>query len=287
MNKYKVYKEKKDFARLNNNVFNTKGTRDKFVVLDKSKNIAFFKYYKYNCRELCSEKMCSEIAKIIGFECAKIELAQDENGKFGVLNYRFVVTAKGQEHSDILEYLTNSEENRKEFYSLNNIIKCLNNLGSDLIPKFIQIMVFDALVGETDRHEENWGITKNKGRSKISPLYDNGCNLLWQCDDLDLLDFEKSRDNFIKFIKKSPTCIFNKQKHKYKHFELVTVLYEQYPIDVKKCILSLKQLSNKKIQEIVYKIPDNLLTDLHKKYIIQYLIIRRDILLDIISEGNE
>jgi serine/threonine protein kinase HipA of HipAB toxin-antitoxin module len=43
-----------------------------------------------------------------------------------------------------------------------------------LFSGFIGIMIFDALVGETDRHEENWGILKYQDYYQISPLYDNG-----------------------------------------------------------------------------------------------------------------
>lgn len=39
-------------------------------------------------------------------------------------------------------------------------------------------MIFDALIGEQDRHEENWWITEKQGKSFISPLYDNGDSLL-------------------------------------------------------------------------------------------------------------
>ena len=39
-------------------------------------------------------------------------------------------------------------------------------------------MIFDALVGEQDRHEENWGIKKFENKYEISPLYDNGDSLL-------------------------------------------------------------------------------------------------------------
>lgn len=282
MRKYIVYKEKQDFCRINNEFFNTKGTRNKFVVVDKNNNIAFFKHYKYNCREICSEKICYEIARVIGFECARIELAQDDNHMIGILNYRFVMPKIGQEHTDILEFLASDNADRKEFYSLINIIKCLNNINVELLSSFVKIMVFDALVGETDRHEENWGITKYNREITLSPLYDNGCNLLWQCSDKDLLKFENDSNIFNDYIWKSPTCIFSNEKRKYKHFELIGELYKRYPEEVKKSIKSLKKLTNYKIENIIYKIPDNLLTEMHKKYIIQYLIIRRDILLSMI-----
>ena len=55
----------------------------------------------------------------------------------------------------------------------------------------MKILIFDALVGEQDRHEENWGIIRKDGTYKLSPLYDNGDNLLRQFYD------ESYNKNFI------------------------------------------------------------------------------------------
>ena len=54
----------------------------------------------------------------------------------------------------------------------------MDDIDADLFKDFIKIMIFDALIGEQDRHEENWGITEKEGKSFISPLYDNGDSLL-------------------------------------------------------------------------------------------------------------
>ena len=51
-----------------------------------------FKYERedYQCSKACSEKLSYEIAKILGYECARIELAEDEHNNLGVLNYFFL-----------------------------------------------------------------------------------------------------------------------------------------------------------------------------------------------------
>lgn len=41
-------------------------------------------------------------------------------------------------------------------YTLNNILNDLKEY--DLIEEFIEILLFDGFIGQTDRHEENWGI---------------------------------------------------------------------------------------------------------------------------------
>lgn len=258
MERYNILQEGEHFFRINNELINTKGTRDKHVVIDNNQKVAFFKYYKYNCRELCSEKICYEIAKVLNFECAEVELAKDIHGNIGILNYRFVDPRIGEEHTDILEYLSNSGKDRKKFYSLINVIQCLDELNPDLIKKFIQIMIFDALVGETDRHEENWGMTKKDKKIMISPLYDNGSNLLWQCDENKLLEFEKSIDKFKQYIMRSSSCLYDINGHKYKHFDLIKLLNDKYHLEVVEILEKLKKLSDKEICRIVSMIPEPL-----------------------------
>ena len=253
-------------------------------MIDKKGNKAIFKYegLGYNSTESCSEKLCYEIAKVLGYKCAKIELAKDDNGILGILNYLFVDITK-EEHIDAVAYLNKDDEQRPLFYTISNIKKVLDDIDCNLFAQFIKIMVFDALVGEQDRHEENWGIRKIDGKFELSPLYDNGDSLLANFKDVDFAQkyYSGIRD-FDSYIKKSKTLIYkdNTQK-RYKHFELIEYLNNKYPDIVQKEIENLKKLTDDKILEIVEMLPNSLLTSKHKEYIIMYLKKRRDILLSI------
>lgn len=283
MKKYLINIASRDFVFLET-TFNIKGTRPKKIVIDKKGNKAIFKYegLGYNSTESCSEKLCYEIAKVLGYKCAKIELAKDDNGILGILNYLFVDITK-EEHIDAVAYLNKDDEQRPLFYTISNIKKVLDDIDCNLFAQFIKIMVFDALVGEQDRHEENWGIRKIDGKFELSPLYDNGDSLLANFKDVDFAQkyYSGIRD-FDSYIKKSKTLIYkdNTQK-RYKHFELIEYLNNKYPDIVQKEIENLKKLTDDKIHRIVEMIPNNLLTNKHKEYIIMYLKKRRDFLLNI------
>lgn len=284
MNKYKILQYGVDYVFLNN--INMKGSRPKKQVYDiKSNRRAIFKYENYECTEACSEKMSYEIAKLLGYKCAKIELARDENGVIGILNYLFTDT-KNSEHIDAVSYINTENEDRKKFYTIENIENCLNKLDKKLFNDFLKIMVFDAFVGETDRHEENWGITIKEGKHKISPLYDNGCNLLRTFKNEKELEkyTERGNKNFNAFIHRSKTYIYNSENGKrYTHFELLEKLKENHEKELKKEIKKLEKISRKDIEKIVNKIPNELMTDLHKEYVIKYLVIRKEIMLKIIK----
>ena len=74
-----------------------------------------FKYERddYNCSEACSEKIAYEIANVLGYDCAKIELAFDDENRLGVLNYYF--SSFDTSHTDIIAYLNKDIKERNNF----------------------------------------------------------------------------------------------------------------------------------------------------------------------------
>lgn len=283
MVKYVIKKSGIDFRFIQNEQI-VRGSRKKLLVITNKNEMAMFKYERenYDCSEACSEKIAYEVAKILGYKCAKIELAFDNEEKIGVLNYYFSNRFESS-HTDIIAYLNKNIDERKNYYTVSNIKKVLDSIDISLFKDFIKIMIFDALIGEQDRHEENWGITEKNGKSYISPLYDNGDSLLREFKNIE--NARKYYDHikdFDKYINKSKTLIYKENnKDKYKHFELIKYLYDCFPNYVIPEISNLDKLTNDIIVEIVSGIPDELLTEEHKKYIIMYLIKRRDILLNI------
>lgn len=112
MEQYPIKKPNRDF-KFSETTPNTKGTRVKKLIIDNKGRKAFFKYEGngYLVSEACSEKMCYEIAKILGYDCARIELAKDHEGTLGVLNYLFIGIGN-TEHIDAVSYLNIHDNER-------------------------------------------------------------------------------------------------------------------------------------------------------------------------------
>lgn len=70
MKKYSIKKAGKDFSF--NQEINNKGSREKRVIIDNRGHKAIFKYQMKD--RICSEKMSYEIARAIGYKCAKLNL---------------------------------------------------------------------------------------------------------------------------------------------------------------------------------------------------------------------
>ena len=54
-------------------------------------------------------------------------------------------------------------------------MKSLEEFG--LEKEFLKIPIFDFLIGNSDRHQNNWAIIKKDDDVRLSPLYDNGSSL--------------------------------------------------------------------------------------------------------------
>ena len=92
--------------------------------------------------------------------------------------------------------------------------------------------------------------------------------------------YDNGEKDFNAYITRSKTSIYDlKTKRKYTHFELLKRLKNDYYEYIKDEIEKLKSISNKQIEEIVYKIPDDFMNDKNKNFIIKYLEIIKEKIL--------
>src|SRR5665213_2184080 len=91
----------------------------------------------------------------------------------------------------------------QEFYSIDFVVNVLKEFcGKDfeaIFPPFIEMLVFDALVGSMDRHSQNWGvIAESIGpvTYRFSPIFDTARALLWSLDEkqIERMDGENEED---------------------------------------------------------------------------------------------
>lgn len=61
--------------------------------------------------------MSYEIAKVLDYPCAHIELAKDKKGKIGILNYLFIDKEK-EEHHDAIDYIIKMKMKLKNIIQL-------------------------------------------------------------------------------------------------------------------------------------------------------------------------
>ena len=77
---------------------------------------------------------------------------------------------------------------------IKNTANFLLNLGQDYYDAFVDMLVFDALIFNTDRHYGNFGLlvdNKTNKPIKFAPLFDHGLSLFNYALDKDLLSLDE------------------------------------------------------------------------------------------------
>ncbi len=242
-----------------------------------------------------SEKLFSEIANYLGFNCVKTDFIIDEKGRFGIASYDygkngFLEISGDDLYTKAVIKLPEKNKNRgiDANYHYEDILKILYFYGKDysLIIDFNKIMIMDALMGEGDRHYENWSVGSCENNYMLFPMYDNSCCLLHSFREKEVLINQINKYSLEHYSNRSLSKI-KINKRKIKHFDFIKFLLENLPsIPRKELIIDIQKLSrltNEYICNLVNKIPDCLCTNEHKFLIIEYIKHRRDYLLSLIG----
>lgn len=214
------------------------------------------------------EYVASHIFSSIGFKTQETLL-----GKFGD---KLVVACKDftneytrlQEFAHLKNTVVDSEQNGygTELQDILNSINEQQLLPSNIITThFWDMFVVDALLGNFDRHNGNWGFLADMKNEKISfaPIYDCGSCLYPQLDEQGMKHVLKSRKEIEERLFVFPTSAIkiNNVKINYANFLMTT--------DNKDCIESIikigKKINMASINDIIIKTP--YISEFHKEFL--------------------
>ena len=169
-NNYKGSEKKKTL------IYNKKKYLVKFPdpVREKNKNISYI-------NNAFSEYIGSNIFKICGFEVQNTILGKYRyNGKEKTVCACEDFTDEEHVLYEFENLALSTNPDKKIETELKDIIevieesKMINNVETK--EKFWDMFIIDSLIGNTDRHNGNWGflLNKNTGKAEFSPIYDCG-----------------------------------------------------------------------------------------------------------------
>ena len=150
--------------------YQTGGTRSKVIVENPINHRDYYfktslkreqKDYQY---EFWSEIIASEIGSVLGFNMLRYDIAY-KGDEIGCLSESMITEGKNK-LTEGVSYLTGFDSNynpkhkdSKKQYSFQLIKNTLAFYKQDkFIENIIQIIIFDSIIGNGDRHQENWGI---------------------------------------------------------------------------------------------------------------------------------
>ena len=163
--------------------YNTRGSREKVIVVDQNEKLFYFKGSKETIygevrypTEFWSEIASSKIGKYLGFNLLDYNIAYDENEsqKIGCLSESMII--EGEETlTEGIGYLTgfdptyNPELDKKK-YTFQFILEALKSQSLEkFIPHLVEVIIFDAIISNSDRHQENWGLIYNHKFIAVNP----------------------------------------------------------------------------------------------------------------------
>ena len=184
-------------------------------------------------------------------------------------------------------------------YSFQMIIESMKPiLGISTISK---ILLFDALIGNSDRHHSNWGITETKGSLSaekglfpvnvmtLSPLYDNGSSLCSYINESDVEKILKDKMRYESIINtKSKSAIGWNNIRPIRHFELIKNLRNEYYDETVNFVINIKKnITEQSIDTILSNFDDNIISGQMKKLLKKFIIDRRNRIIEIYNLDGE
>lgn len=115
------------------------------------------------------------------------------------------------------------------------LLKAFRNSGlPSPVAYWGRVLAFDALIGNTDRHQENWGLLwtwcRGQRRPAFAPAFDNGTSLGNEILEAKLLQFSQ-QPALDRYISKGKQHMrWNLGSERMSHFEFLTRFANAYPV---------------------------------------------------------
>lgn len=259
------------------------GSKRKFwLTLKDEPGLWLFKFARPNTGEHWAEKLGSEMARLMNLPAQRVELVAVE-GKPGALVKSLVPDTYDQEldqHRRLGELIHGNEilagqvagyDKSKQWgqseHSWANILEALRLALSEqdypgVMQRFAGLLVLDALIGNTDRHHENWALLVDSSSPDqgdqigLCPSYDHASSLGRELAD-------ERREHIIRegriaeYVKRGHGAIFGQSrgKHADNPLELVRWASQRHPDWFRPWLEQLHRLEETQVQELLKKMP--------------------------------
>lgn len=275
------------------------GRSEKVWLINKqTKEVGLFKFTKSSeTTEHISEKLASDLARLIGLDCARIEIGVYDS-KIGSMSYLI-----NSDNEILIEgiYLINKiypnydsytmyDNINNEYYSLEMILNSLNEYN--LKSEFFRIVIFDFIIGNTDRHQNNWAVLQCNDIIRICPIYDNGSSLCCYIKEENIdtyLGNDKVRFNSIVNSKsKSRIRVDKKLKKESTHLEMIRYIKQNYNECIIEWVKIIKDsITDIAIDNIISNYEVALISDKRKLLIKKFLLEKVNLLTEVFLREEE
>ena len=155
--------------------------------------------------------------------------------------------------------------------------KAFEGFREDMMSRFWDMFIIDALIGNPDRNNGNFGLIVNKKSFRLAPVYDNGSCFHFRLSDNQLADIISNKEELNRHAFNARVCVFTRNGNRLNPYQLITS--HQYA----DCDAAVKRLLPKidlsALAAIIKDCPE--ISDIRKDFCIKVLQLRKENIIDL------
>lgn len=267
-----------------------------------------------------AEKICFELACLVGIRAASVELCA-QGDELGVLSRSFIdrrdpaaqhksrsfaefQSAELTHGNQLLQtvlgsaYDPNLRTRKQTLYTLPNIRASLDRIDKELWPALKTYLLFDCWIGNLDRHPENWGILRfrdkpgkgyaPKARYILAPTYDHGPSLA-STDTSERRERHMAGD-LMAFFLRAKSLVHRQDGRRASFEELITELFagpDRENQGIRGLGERIKAVTPEDVRNIVGRIPARFMNGVDKEFCTRYLEVSKQVIVKAVHHGDE
>lgn len=227
-----------------------------------------FKHPQEHTGQHWAERIAAELAARLGIPHAPVRLATYEGARGSICKSFVRPDAPLFHGNELLSFFAAGYDRKKKYgqsdHNLKNIFLLFDRLFSDPAARkrvrrqFAGYLVLDALIGNTDRHHENWCATADlsSGSWELAPSFDHASSL-----GRELRDARRSRwlaEGWVgRYARKGRSGIFwsSRDRRPPSPLNLVRLAAARHPTSFRRALRSVRQLPDASVREVINRVP--------------------------------
>ena len=277
------------------------GTKPKFWYRDNAGQQRLFKQGRPGTGENWAEKVSAELCELLGLPHAQYDLAVWRD-QAGVVSPSFVpegcrLVLGNELLAHIVKRYAETQHYQQTGHTVGRVFAALRDPAiqtptssrADIVIRraahmFVGYLMLDALVGNTDRHHENWGLIVGQGPSGpetwLAPTFDHASSLGRNESEQRMLDRLSTRDrkfSVVGYAERARSALYRSPKdaRPLPTLDAFDHARRRYPKVAAAWLARLHELRQEDVQTILERIPPTFITPTARKFASEMVVINR------------
>lgn len=279
------------------------GSKGKFWFQDKDGVLVLFKEGRPGTGENWAEKVASELAKLLGIPCAEYDFAIS-GAKLGTASRTFVPHHGRLIHgNELLAKLAKDYNQDATFRARQHTLKLVMTLlrhfpapqqwvADEVIKRahdvFCGYLMLDALIGNTDRHHENWGVIASSDGVFLAPSYDHAASLGRNESDVSRIERLRTNDEgrtVEAYAMRSRSAFYDSisSRKAMLNFDVFASAARICPEASAEWVFRLSSITDDSVDAILNSVPDEFISTPARDFARRFILFNRSRILDLMK----